>query len=179
MTGRVPVMTQGSLATYFGGELVSQDIEQRDSYPSLVMPLFFILSLLFQISLYFYKLVRARKHRNMDNNYVHSLKTILGNINIKKYFYCVNKCQVSFILVENVLNLYGIVVLIVISLLCCYVVIAHYEDIKDGLYNKHQDEDLKTHFDELFVIFMIMTITTTLPFGRSQALRFGPFQFLL
>ena len=54
MKGIVPVMTQGSIATYFGGELVIQEIErtgQENSYPSLIFPLFFILSLLFQISL--------------------------------------------------------------------------------------------------------------------------------
>ena len=85
MTGIVPVMTQGSIATYFGGDLVIQEIERtgkENSYPSLIFPLFFILSLLFQVSLYLYKMVRSRKHKNMNNNYMHSLKTILGNIDI-------------------------------------------------------------------------------------------------
>ena len=45
------------------------------------------------------------------------------------------------LLVDNFLNLYGVVVLIVISILCCYVVISHYEDIKDGTYNQREDKD--------------------------------------
>ena len=47
----------------------------------------------------------------------------------------------TYFLVDNFLNLYGVVVLIVISILCCYVVISHYGDIKDGTYNQHENED--------------------------------------
>ena len=83
------------------------------------------------------------------------------------------QCLVSVVLVENVLNLYGIVVLIVISIIFCYVIIAHYGDIKVGLYNKHQEKDRKPP-TEFFVLCLLMTISTILPF-RSQALRFGPF----
>ena len=81
--GIVPVMTRGSIATYFGGDMVIKEIERsgkENSYPSLIVPLFFILSLLFQISLYLYKMIRSRKHKNTKNNYMHSLKTILGKI---------------------------------------------------------------------------------------------------
>ena len=81
MAGIVPVMTQGLFATFFGGDLVIKEIEQRNSYPSLIMPLFFILSALFQISLYLYKMIRSRNHRKMGNTYMHSLKTVLGNMN--------------------------------------------------------------------------------------------------
>ena len=84
MYGIVPVMTQGSIATYYGGDQVIQQIERTEkgnSHPSLILPLFFILSLLFQMSLYLYKLLRSRKHgNNMNNNYMYSLKTSLGNI---------------------------------------------------------------------------------------------------
>ena len=83
MNGIVPVMTRGSIATYFGGDPVIQQIERTEkenSHPSLIVPLFFILSLLFQMSLYLYKMIRSRKHEKMNNNYMHSLKTSLGNI---------------------------------------------------------------------------------------------------
>ena len=81
INGIVPVMTRGSIATYFGGEPVIQEIERtekEDSHPSLIVPLFFIVSLLFQMSLYLYKIIRSRKHKKMNNNYMHNLKTILG-----------------------------------------------------------------------------------------------------
>ena len=85
MTGIAPVMTKGSIAAYFGGDLVIQEIERTEkenSRPSFILPLFFILSLLFQMSLYLYKMIRSRKHSNMNNNYMQSLKTILGIIDI-------------------------------------------------------------------------------------------------
>ena len=85
MTGIVPVMTQGSLATYFGSELVIQEIRPRNSYPSSVFPVFFSLSLLLQISLYLYKRIRCRKFENMNNNYMQSLKTIMGKMNMLNY----------------------------------------------------------------------------------------------
>ena len=79
------------------------------------------------------------------------------------------------ILVENVLNLYGLVVLIVISIFCCYLVLYHLEDIKHGADN--QDE---SPFPvEFLVFYLLMTISTILPYGRSPALRSAPFQFLL
>ena len=156
--GIVPVMTRGSIATYFGGDMVIKEIERsgkENSYPSLIVPLFFILSLLFQISLYLYKMIRSRKHKNTKNNYMHSLKTIL---------------------VENVLNLYGLVVLIVISIFCCYVVIYHIYHIKHGAGTNSKHEDKDPFPLEFFVFYLLMTISTILPFGRSTALRFVQFQ---
>ena len=86
-------------------------------------------------------------------------------------------CLVSVILVENVLNLYSLVVLIVISIFFCYVVIYHYEDIKHGHgggdTDKHEDED--TFPFEFLVFYLLITISTILPFGRSTALRFDLF----
>ena len=78
-------------------------------------------------------------------------------------------CWVSVILVENVLNLYGPVVLMVISIFCCYLVIYHYEDIKHAA--AHQDEDEDPFPVEFLVFYLLMTISTTLPFARSPALR--------
>ena len=85
MNGIVPVMTQGSMAFYFGGDLVIQEIQRTEKNldPSLIIPVFFFLSLLFQMCLYLYKVIRSRKQRNTkNNNYMNSLKTILG-----KYYY--------------------------------------------------------------------------------------------
>ena len=38
------------------------------------------------------------------------------------------------------LNLYGLVILIIISILICYGVISHYADINNGAYNQRVDE---------------------------------------
>ena len=76
--------------------------------------------------------------------------------------------------VENVLNLYGLVILIIISILICYGTISHYADINNGAYNQHVDE--KEPFPlivpkEFYVFYFLMTIFTVLPFVRSSPLR--------
>ena len=63
--------------------------------------------------------------------------------------------------VENVLNLYGILVLIVISGLMCYVVLQHYWDIKEGLYDTSE-----------LSLLLFTTLFTALPFAKSHGLRF-------
>ena len=79
--GVVPVLTKGSLATFYGGNRVIEEIELKNldnSQPSLVIPLFFIISSLFQMSMYLYKRVRSSRYTNI-HSYMHSLKKSLGN----------------------------------------------------------------------------------------------------
>ena len=79
--GVVPVLTKGSLATFYGGNRVIEEIELKNldnSQPSLVIPLFFIISSLFQMSMYLYKRVRSSRYTNI-HSYMHSLKKTLGN----------------------------------------------------------------------------------------------------
>ena len=79
--GVVPVLTKGSFATFYGGDRVIEEIELKNldnSQPSLVIPLFFIISSLFQMSMYLYKRVRSSRYTNI-HSYMHSLKKTLGN----------------------------------------------------------------------------------------------------
>ena len=79
--GVVPVLTKGSFATFYGGDRVIEEIELKNldnSQPSLVIPLFFIISSLFQMSMYLYKRVRSSRYTNI-HSYMHSLKKNLGN----------------------------------------------------------------------------------------------------
>ena len=64
--------------------------------------------------------------------------------------------------VENVLNLYGLLVLTVISILCCYAVVSHYADIQDGAYNQTAQEQ------DIFPL----TVCTIFPFAKSPPLRY-------
>ena len=73
-----------------------------------------------------------------------------------------------FFTVENVLNLYGVLVLIVISGLMCYVVLQHYWDIKEGLYDR-SELSLPTEF---LYLLLFTTLSTALPFSKSHGLRF-------
>ena len=80
--GMVPVMTKGSLATYFGGADVLKQIERQNGenlQPSLVFPAFFVLSSVFQIVLYLYKKVRSSQKRSIPS-YLQALRRNLGKI---------------------------------------------------------------------------------------------------
>ena len=69
---------------------------------------------------------------------------------------------------ENVLNLYGALVLLVISGLMCYTVLQHYRDIKEGLYHRSQ-LSVPTEFLSLLIF---IAVSTGLPFVKSHGLRF-------
>ena len=84
--GVVPVLTKGSFATFYGGDRVIEEIELKNldnSQPSLVIPLFFIISSLFQMSMYLYKRIKSSRYTNI-HSYIYSLKKNLGNENICK-----------------------------------------------------------------------------------------------
>ena len=80
LTGVVPVLTKGSFATFYGGDLVIQEIEQSNkdnTPPSPVIPLFFIISSLFQLSIYLYKRIKSFSDNNI-HSYISLLKKSLG-----------------------------------------------------------------------------------------------------
>ena len=130
--------------------------------PSDIFPAFFIVSSVFQIILYLYKIVRSSQNRNIQS-YVQILRTNLGKYSAK------NSVHLTVCLpVENVLNLYGVLVQIVISGLMCFVVLQHYRDIKEGLYDR---SELSLPSEFLYLL-LFTTLSTALPFAKSHGLRF-------
>ena len=69
---------------------------------------------------------------------------------------------------ENVLNLYGVLVLLVISGLMCFIVLQHYRDIKEGFYDRSQ----LTVPTEFLSLIIFTAFCTGLPFAKSHGLRF-------
>ena len=69
---------------------------------------------------------------------------------------------------ENVLNLYGVVVLLVISGLMCFTVLQHYRDIKEGLYQNQLSVPT-----EFLSLLLFKAVCTGLPFAKSHGLRSG------
>ena len=165
--GTVPVMTKGSFATYYGGADVVKQIEKENggnAQPSLVFPAFFVVSSLFQIVLYLYKKVRSSQKRSIPS-YLQALRRNLGKIlNLNGD----NDNTLHCSPVENVLNLYGALVLLVISGLMCYTVLQHYKDIKEGVYHRSQ---LSVPTEFLYFLLFI-AVSTGLPFAKSYGLRF-------
>ena len=66
------------------------------------------------------------------------------------------------------MNLYGALVLLVISGLMCYTVLQHYKDIKEGFYHR---SPLSVPTEFLYFLLFI-AVSTGLPFAKSHGLRF-------
>ena len=96
--GVVPVMTKGSFATFYGGDLVLQEIEENNianSQPSQVIPSFFILSSLFQMSMYLYKRIKSSRYTNI-HSYIYSLKKNLGTRKYAKFVFIYHYSYIFF-----------------------------------------------------------------------------------
>ena len=66
------------------------------------------------------------------------------------------------------MNLYGVVVLLVISGLMCFTVLQHYRDIKEGLYQNQLSVPT-----EFLSLLLFKAVCTGLPFAKSHGLRSG------
>lgn len=68
-------MTRGSLAKFFGGGDIFKEVDDRKPRKTFVV--FFLLSVLFQLSLWTYKKIRNQKVQSFSS-YINSLRKNLG-----------------------------------------------------------------------------------------------------
>ena len=105
--GYLPPITLGPLALLFGGDeilpLVSKDSAPRE------IPILMVFSVIFQFSVFCMKKIKSR---NEEFNYTTNLRRSL---------------------VENVLNIYGLLFILVAILLCCYVAILNVMRVDENL----------------------------------------------
>ena len=71
-------------------------------------------------------------------------------------------------LVENVLNMYGIMVIIIISIICFVYSLLHHWSIEE---HKISEKKIKTVPREIIILFMVIFVCTVIPFLKSYALR--------
>ena len=103
-TGRVPLLTKGPLVTFYGGQDLLEEVSPHPPGQSLVVLM--LSSLAFQFLLFLFKWNFSRKIQN----YALNLKATLVN---------------------NVLNIYGLLIITMISLISCFYAIYHYLSIKN------------------------------------------------
>ena len=71
--------------------------------------------------------------------------------------------KLSMSLVENVLNVYGIMVIIIISIICVAFSLLHHWSIEE---HKFSENKIKTVPREIIILFMVIFVCTVIPFLR-------------
>ena len=102
--GRVPLLTKGPLVTFYGRQDLLEEVS--DDPPGKSLTIFMVSSLTFQLAIFIFKWNFSRKIQN----YALNLKAVLVN---------------------NVLNIYGLLIITMISLISCLYAIYHYLSIKN------------------------------------------------
>ena len=137
------MLTKGPFSLFYGGEQIINQLSKKS--PGRGIPVLLIGSVMFQISFYILKTSKSRKLRMYTHNLTRSL-------------------------VENVLNMYGIMVIIIMSIISAVYSILHHWSIE--MYkiseNPPQPQLVPT---EIIILFVIILFCTVVPFIKSYALR--------
>ena len=142
--GRVPMLTKGPLVTFYGGQDLLEEVS--DDPPGRSLSVLMVSSLAFQLGLFIFKWNFSRKIQN----YAINLKAILVN---------------------NVLNIYGLLIIMMISLISCCYVIYHYLSIK----HFETPEEPVGRTDRmpagLLLLYLLTFLVVLIPFIQNFALR--------
>ena len=143
--GYVPSITLGPLALLFGGDailpLVSKDPAPRE------IPILMVFSVILQFSFFCMKKIKSR---NEEFNYITNLRRSL---------------------VENVLNIYGLLFILVATFLVCTVAILHVMRVDENL----EKSEVKLHSilpQNIIWVLCIMGFAVCFPFISQHALRY-------
>ena len=144
--GSVPLLTKGPLVTFYGREQLLQLVSQ--GAPGKSLSILLLSSLLFQVFLILFKIFYSRKITNYP-------------------------LQLRATLVEGVLNIYGLLIIIIMSLTACFYVIYHYLTIKHLLTLKAPGEaDLMP--SSLLILYLLTVFVVLLPYTQNFHLRSDP-----
>ena len=137
--GRVPLLTKGPLVTFYGRQELLEEVSSETPGQSLTVLM--VSSLTFQLLLFLFKWNFSRKIQN----YALNLRAILVN---------------------GVLNIYGLLIILMISLITCLYAIYHYLSIK------HFEQPSEAVMPAgLLLIYLLTFLVVLLPFIQNFALR--------
>ena len=143
--GRVPLLTKGPLVTFYGRQDLLEEVS--DDPPGKSLTILMVSSLTFQLALFIFKWNFSRK----IDNYALNLKATLVN---------------------NVRNIYGLLILTMISLIGCFYAIYHYLSIKH--FQVHSPEpSLAVMPAGLLLLYLLTLLVVLLPYIQNFALRSG------
>lgn len=143
--GSAPLLTKGPLVTFYGREHLLQVVSQ--GAPGKSLSILLLSSLLFQVLLIIFKRVYSRKITNYP-------------------------LQLRATLVQGVLNIYGLLIIIIISLTSCCYVIYHYLIIKHLTLEAPGEADLMP--SSLLILYLLTVFVVLLPYTQNFHLRSDP-----
>ena len=135
------MLTTGPFALFYGGEEILDKLS--DGLPGKGVPILILCSALFQLFLYVLKKFQARGMKLYTQNLRKSL-------------------------VENILNMYGIIIIVAISSISFMYIMIHHNSINE---NKDVEESSKLVPNEILIIYGLTMFCVLLPFLRNHALR--------
>ena len=141
--GRVPLLTKGPFVSFYGRQDLLEEVSDDPPGKSLVVLAFS--SLTFHLALFVFKWNFSRKIQN----YALNLKATLVN---------------------NVLNIYGLLIITMISFLCCFYAIYHYLSIKN-FQDPSTSEERSVMPTSLLLLYLLTFLVVLLPYIQNFALR--------
>ena len=138
---QLPLLTKGPFALFYGGDAIIPDLSNKP--PGRGVPVLIFLSAAFQVSLYIMKIVKSK--------------------NVKRYAQNLAKS-----LVENILNIYGIFLIIMMTLLSVTYITIHHWSIEKNREKEKTEGEIPW---EIFFLYGITPLCGVLPFLKSYALR--------
>ena len=138
---KLPMLTKGPFALFYGGDAIIPKLSEKS--PGRGLPILIVCSAIFQVSLCILKSLRSRKLKMYSHNLTKSL-------------------------VENVLNMYGFVVIILISIISSAYITIHHLSIEK---NKGKENTSQLIPKEVIILYFLTLVCVVLPFIKSYALR--------
>ena len=139
------MLTKGPLVTFYGGQDLLEEVS--DDPPGRSLSILMVSSLAFQLGLFIFKWNFSRKIQN----YAINLKAILVN---------------------NVLNIYGLLIIMIISLISCCYVIYHYLSIKSFETPGEIVPRTEGMPAGLLLLYLLTLLVVLIPFIQNFALRY-------
>ena len=142
--GHLPMLTKGPFSLFYGGDQIIQDLSKKS--PGIGTTLLVVVSAIFQFLLYIYKIIKSRKLQE----YPQILKRTL---------------------VENVLNMYSLMILIILSIISISYGLLHHWDIEMHKVSPQRPTRLVPR--TIVAYYIVILVSIACPFMNSFALRYG------
>ena len=139
--GELPLLTKGPFSMFYGGQEILPHLSKMSAGRGLIV--LFMCSAIFQIVLY---VLKQSKTSKLDGYSQVLTKTM----------------------VENVLNMYGIMVIIITSIICVTWGLLHQWSIQ--MYKK-SESPISLVPKEIIGLFLVTFLCSAVPFMKSYALR--------
>lgn len=139
---------QGPFALFYGGETILHDLS--DQPPGRGIPLLIFFSVSFQVALF---LIKFYQSRSLGAYSTHLRRAM----------------------VENVLNLYSLLIIIIIALISTVYIVLHHLNIEN---NRNKNNFEKSIPAEIIILFLFTAFCVFIPFLKSFALRYHSFNLI-